>query len=74
MEATQEVDLCPIEPSHKVIGGQTCQKRHMSMWRSVINVKDLHQTYTNQEESLTPFPALGHLLNGAYILLAISPR
>ena len=31
MEATQVEDLCPIELSHKAIGGQTCKKKHKSM-------------------------------------------
>ena len=40
----------------------------------MISVKDLHQTYTNQEESLIPYPALGHLHSGAWILLSLSPK
>ena len=40
----------------------------------MINAKNLHQIYINQEESLTPYPALGHLLNGAWISLALFPK
>ena len=71
-EATQEEDLCLIEPSLRVIGGQICKRKHRNMSRSVINAKDLHQTYTNQEESLIPYPTLGHLPSGAWILSAFS--
>ena len=65
MEAIQEVDLCLIEPSLRAIDGQICRKKRKNMRRSVINAKDLHQIYINQEESLTLYLALGHLLNGA---------
>ena len=40
----------------------------------MINVKDSHQTYTNQEESLIPYPALSRLHSGVWILLALSPK
>ena len=40
----------------------------------MISAKNLHQIYINQEKSLTPYPTFGHLLNGAYISLALSPR
>ena len=65
VEATQEADLCLTELSLKAIGGQINRKKHKSLWRSVISVRDLHQTYTSQEEFLTSYPAPGHLLNGA---------
>ena len=65
VETTQEAGLCLTEPSLMATGGQIYRKKHKSMWRSVINVKDLHQTYTSQEEFLTPYLAPGHLLNGA---------
>ena len=74
VETTQEVDFCLTEPSHRAIGGQTCKKKHKNMWRSVINAKNLHQTCTNQEESLIPYPTLGHLLNGPSTFLALSLR
>ena len=64
--------------SHRVITQgywwPNMQKKQKSMWRSVINVKYLHETYTNQEESLIPYPALGHLHSGACILLSLSPK
>ena len=44
------------------------------MLRNVINAKDSPQTYTNQEESLIPYPTLGHLPNGIWILSALSPK
>ena len=56
---------CLTKPSLRAIGGQICRKKRKNMWRSVINVKDLHQIYINREESLTPYSTLGHLLNGA---------
>ena len=40
----------------------------------MINAKDLHQIYINQEDSLIPYLAFGHLLNEAWILLALSLR
>ena len=74
METTQEKDLCLIELSRKAIGGRICKRKYKNMWRSAINIKDLHQTYTNQEKSLIPYPALGHLHSGAWISLALSPK
>ena len=65
VEATQEEDLCLTELSLKVIGGQTWKRKHKNMSRNAINAKDSPQTYTNKEESLIPYPALGHLPNGA---------
>ena len=65
MEAIQEADLYLIELLLRAIGGRICRKKYKNMWGSVINAKDLHQIYINWEESLTPYPALGHLLNGA---------
>ena len=40
----------------------------------MTNVKDLHQTFTNQGESLILYPVFGHLLNEAWILLDLSLR
>ena len=74
VEATQEEDFCLIEPSFRAIGGQICKRKHRNMSKIVINAKDSHQTYTNQKESLIPYLALGHLPNGAWILLALSPK
>ena len=68
VEAIREVDLCLTEPSLKDTNGQVCKMRHMNMLRSVTNTKDLHQTFTNRKESSILYPALGHLLNGAWIL------
>ena len=41
------------------------QKEAQEYLKSVMNVKDLPQIFTNQRESLILCPALGHLLNGA---------
>ena len=73
-EATQEEDLCLTELSRKAIDGRICKMKHKNMWRNAINVKDSHQTYANQEESLILYPALGHLHSEAWILLALSPK
>ena len=70
--ATQGEDLCLTEPSLRAIGGQTCKRKHRNMSRNAINAKDSHQMYTNQEDSLIPYPALGHLPSGAWILSALS--
>ena len=72
--ATQGEDLCLTEPSLRAIGGQTCKRKHRNMSRNAINAKDSHQTYTNQEESLIPYPALAHLPSGAWILSVLSPK
>ena len=40
----------------------------------MINAKDPHQTYTNREESLIPYPVLGHLHSGDWILLVLFPK
>ena len=49
-------------------GGQTCKRRHKNMSGNVISVKDSSQTFTSMEEFSILFPALCHLLNGAWIL------
>ena len=64
VEAIQEADLYPTELSLRAIGGQIYRMKCKNMLGNVINVKDLHQTYINQEESLTPYLAFGHLLSG----------
>ena len=46
----------------------------MNISRNAINAKNLHQMYTNKEESSNPYPALGHLPSGAWILSALSPK
>ena len=48
--------------------------KHMNISRNAINAKNSHQMYTNQEESSNPYPALGHLPSGAWILSALSPK
>ena len=63
VEAIQGVDLCLTELSLRDTGGRVCKKKHRNILRSVTNAKDLHQTFTNQEEYSTLCPALGHLLN-----------
>ena len=72
VKAIQEVDLCLTKPSLKDTGGQVCKRKHRNMLRSVTNAKNLHQTFTNREESSTLCPALGHLLNKAWILQVLS--
>ena len=74
VEATKEEDLCLIEPSFRAIGSQIYKKKHRNMSRNAINAKDSPQTYTNQNESLIPYLALGHLPNGARILSVLSPK
>ena len=74
VEATQGEDLCLTESSLRAIGGQTCKMKHRNMSRNAINAKDSHQTYTNQEESLIPYPALDHLPSRAWILSVLSPK
>ena len=63
VEATQEADLCLTEPSLRATDGQICRKKHKSMWRNVINVKDLHQTYSSYEEFWISCLAPGLLLD-----------
>ena len=67
VEATQEVDLCLTEPLLKDSGGRAYKKKRRKRLKSVTNAIDLHQTFTNQEESSILFPAFGHLLNGTWI-------
>ena len=68
VEATRGVDLCLIEPLLRDTSGRACKRKHRNMLKSVTNAKDLHQTFTNREESSILFPALNHLLNGIWIL------
>ena len=74
VKATREVDLCLTEPLLKDTGGRACKRKHRNMLKSVTNAKDLHQTFTNREQSSVLFPALGHLLNGIWILQVLSLR
>ena len=64
-EATREVDLYLTEPSLRDTSGRVCKRKHRNMLKSVTNSKNLHQTFTNREESLILYPAFGHFLNGA---------
>ena len=69
---TQEVDLCLIGLLLKDTDGQACKKRYKNMLGNVINVRDLCQTFTSLEEFSILFLALGHSLNGVWILWVIS--
>ena len=68
VEVTQEEDLYLTEPLLKDTGGRACKRKHKSMLKNVISVKDSCQTFINPEEFLILFLALGLLLNGAWIL------
>ena len=68
VEVTQEEDLYLTEPLLKDTGGQECKRKHKSMLKNVINVRDSRQTFINLEEFLILFLALGLLLSGAWIL------
>ena len=67
-KVTQEEDLYLIGPLFKDTSGQVCKRRHKNMLGNVISVRDSCQTFTNLEEFLILFPALGFLLNGDWIL------
>ena len=60
---TQEEDLCLIGLLLKDTDGQACKRRHKNMLGNVISVRD-----SLLEEFSILFPALGHLLNGVWIL------
>ena len=68
VEITLEEDLYLTESLLKGTGGQACKRRHKSMLKSVINVRDSLQTSIRLEKFLTLFPALSRLLNEAWIL------
>ena len=72
MGAIQGASLCLTGPLHKAINGRICRKMHKNMRKSVTNARGLHQTFINQEESLTRYPALGLLPNGDWTLWVIS--
>ena len=63
-EVTHEEDLYLIGPLLKDTGDQACKRRHKNMLGNVISVRDSRQTFTNLEEFLILFLALGLLLNG----------
>ena len=69
---TQEEDLCPIRLLLEDTGGQACKRKHKNMLGNVINVRDSRQTFTSLEEFSILFLALGHLLNGVWILWVLS--
>jgi len=68
VENTQEEDLYLTEPLFKDIGGQVCKRKHKSMLKNAISVRDLGQTFISPEEFLILFLALSLLLNRAWIL------
>ena len=69
---TQEEDPYLIELLLRDTGGQACKRRHRNMSGNVISVKDSRRTFTSLKEFSIPFLALGHLLNGAWILWDLS--
>ena len=74
VEVIQEEDLYLIELLLKDTGGRACKRKHKSMLKNVISVRDSHQTFISPEEFLILFLALGLLLSGAWILLKLSIR
>ena len=72
MGVTQEEDRYLIGLLLRDTGGQACKRKHRNMSGNVISVKDLHRTFTNQKEFSILFPAIGDLLNGAWILWDLS--
>ena len=69
---TKEEDLYLIGLLLRDIGSRACKKRHRNMLRNVINVKGSRRIFTSLEEFSILFLALGHLLNGAWILWDLS--
>ena len=65
VEVIQEEDLYLIELLLKDTGGRACKRKHKSMLKNVISVRDSHQTFISPEEFLILFLALGLLLNRA---------
>ena len=72
MGVTQEEDRYLIGLLLRDTGGQAYKRRHRNMSGNVISVKDSRRTFTSLEEFSILFLALGHLLNGAWILWDIS--
>ena len=71
---TQEEDPCLIGLLPRDIGGQACKRRRRNTLRNVISVKGSRRIFTSLEEFSILFLALGHLLNGAWILSEFSPK
>ena len=70
----QEEDPCLIGLIPKDIGGQACKRSRRNTLKNAISVKGLRPIFISLEEFLTLFLALGHLLNGAWILWDLSPK
>ena len=68
VEVTHEENFYLTEPLLKDIGGRACKRKHKSMLKNVISVRDSRQTFISPEEFLILFLALGLLLSGAWIL------
>ena len=68
VEVTQEEDLYLTKSLLKDIGGRACKRKHKSMLKNVISVRDSCQTFISSKEFLILFLALGFLLDGAWIL------
>ena len=67
-EAARGEDPYLIRPLLKDTSGQVCIKKCKNMSENAINVKDLLQKFTSLEGFSILFPALGLLLNEAWIL------
>ena len=70
----QEEDPYLIGLLPKDIGGPACKRRRRNTLRNAISVKGSRQIFTNLEEFLILFLALGHLLSGAWTLWDLSPK
>ena len=72
MGVTQEEDPYLIGLLLRDIRGQAYKRRHGNMSGNVISDKDSRRTFTSLEEFSILFLALGHFLNGAWILWDLS--
>ena len=69
---TQEEDLYLIGLLLRDTGGQAYKRRHRNTSGNVISVKNSRRTFTSLEKFSILLPALGHLLNEAWILWDLS--
>ena len=69
---TQEEDPYLIGLLLRDTGGRACKMRHRIMLGNVISVKDSRRIFTNLKGFSILFLAIGHLLNGVWILWDLS--
>ena len=74
MKVIQGAGHYPMGPLPRGTDGQVCKKKYWSMWRSVINVKDLLQTFISQGVSSILCLVHGHFAQQGLDIVGPFPK